>query len=119
MGRWFGLALIALIVIVGVGAWVGDRDGGHWRGHDTEVVTAANGQQTIVVHEGRGFFPFPFLIFPFLIFGFFWFASGRRRWYGPGPWGYGPPNNLDRLQEWHRQQHQASGDGSHSDSTQS
>jgi hypothetical protein len=99
MGRWLVIGFVALVVALGIGAYVADdKDWGPDR--EAQVVTTQSGE-TIVIENDRHFFPFPVLFIPLLFFGLFWFLVGRRRWDGGGPWG-GP----DRFREWHEREHQ-------------
>jgi len=99
MGRWLLIGFAALVVAIGIGAYVADdKDWGPDR--EAQVVTTQGGE-TIVIERDRHFFPFPFLIFPLFFIGLFWFLSGRRRWEGGGPGG----GNPDWLRDWHERQH--------------
>jgi len=83
--------------------------GGH------EVISrsvAADGTETIIVHDGeRHFFPFGLFIFPLVGFGLLWLARDfalRGRGPGPGPWMRGglPAGNPPAwIEEWHRRLH--------------
>jgi hypothetical protein len=102
MGRWLVVGFIALVVALGIGAYVADdQDWGPNRDRSAQVITTQSGE-TIVIERDRHFFPFPFLFIPLFFIGLFWFLAGRRRWDGGGPWG-GP----DRFREWHEREHQA------------
>ena len=99
MGRWIVIGLIALAVVVGLGAaFGGDKDWGPDR--DAQVVTTASGE-TIVIERDRGPFIFPFLFIPLFVIGLFWFLSGRRRGDGGPPWG----GDGEQFREWHERQH--------------
>lgn len=110
MGRWIVIALLAIVLAVGLGAYFGDGDWGDgdgWRRNNSEVVTTADGQ-TIVIEHDRHFFPF-FIFIPLLILGFFW-AFGSRRYRGGSPGGNGTRQQSFAewqhwLDEWHRRQH--------------
>ena len=101
MARWLIVGLIALVAVIGLGAYFGDdKDWGPDR--EAQVITT-DGGETIVIERDRGPFPFPFLFVPLLLIGLFWFLGGRRRWDGGGsPRGGGP----DRFREWHEREHQ-------------
>lgn len=113
MGRWIVIAVLAVVVAVGLGAYFGDGDWGDgdgWRRADSQVVTTTDGQ-TIVVERNRHFFPF-FIFIPLLIFGLFW-AFGPWRYWGNGRRGGGPGDQSFGewqrwLDEWHRRQHDQS-----------
>jgi hypothetical protein len=113
MRRWLLAGVVLLVVGIGVaGAIWGDGDWGPDRG---EVVTrsiAADGTETIVVHEDhRGFFPFGIFLFPLFIFGlviFFRAIAFRGAWGRNGPWMPGGPpagNAPGWFDEWHRRAH--------------
>ena len=99
MTRWLIVGLIALVAVIGLGAYFGD--GKDW-GPDREAqVITTDGGETIVIERDRGSFPFPFLFIPFLAIGLFWFLGSRRRGNGSGPWG----SNQDWLRDWHEREH--------------
>ena len=113
MGRWIVIGLLAIAVVVGLGAWFGDGDWGDrdgWRDSNAQAVTTAEGE-TIVIERDRHFFPF-FIFIPFLIFGLFW-AFGPWRGRG-GDWRRNGPDALSevewdrRMTEWHRREHEQS-----------
>jgi hypothetical protein len=109
-----GMAIVVLLLVIlggvaiGIGAYnAGVNHGLAQTGHATQVVR--------VVGRGYGF-PFGLLLFPlffFLIFvllrGAFW---GRRWREGPGHWGPGHwgKGGSGAFEEWHRNQHDQSGD---------
>ena len=100
MARWLIVGLIAVVAVVGLGAYVGsDKDWGPNR--DAQVITT-DGGETIVIERDREPFPFPFLFIPFLAIGLFWFLGSRRRPDGSGPpWG----GNREWLRDWHEREH--------------
>ncbi len=103
MWRWIVGGAVALLLAFGIVAGI-RNDGGwgdsRWDGDDrVERIVAADGTETLVVHDDRGGVPFGILFVPLVIFGFIALArgvfgrGGPGRWGGPGSWGYhaGPP----------------------------
>ena len=103
MGKWIVIALLAIAVAVGLGAYFGDHDGTPWRDEDQAQVITTQGGETIIIQERRHVFPFPFVLFPLLFIGFVWFVI-RGRWGNDGP-GSGSGQREDWLREWHRREH--------------
>jgi hypothetical protein len=115
MRGWIFVAILALLVAGGIATAIVVGDG--WDRHHAEVtrVVGANGEETIVIRDGRPFFfpfgiflvPLVFLLFFGLMRAFFW----RGRW-GGGPWnsGGGPGNGAPRwFDDWHRRAHATGG----------
>jgi hypothetical protein len=115
VNKWLGAALI--VALIGIGAafavWHHDDD---WGPRNGDVVTrsvAADGTETIVVHEGRdhGFFPFGIFVFPLVIFLTIFALRGlafRGHSPGYGPWmrsGSGAADTPGWFEEWHRRAH--------------
>jgi hypothetical protein len=117
---WFIIPAVVLALFAGgaIGAAVvGHNDND--RGDRVIQVTAPpsdSGQTPQVItiddsggHWRHGFFPFG-LIFPLLWIGLIIFLVSaffrRGRWGGPGRWGGGPGGWSDRMDDWHRRQHE-------------
>lgn len=99
MGRWLVIGLVALVAVIGLGAYFGDdKDWGPDR--EAQVITTEGGE-TIVIERDRGPFPFPFLFIPLFIIGLFLLLGSRRRCEGGPPWG----GDGERFREWHERQH--------------
>ncbi|HYF10898.1 MAG TPA: hypothetical protein VEC09_01200 [Actinomycetota bacterium] len=110
-GWAIGLAIVAVLVLVGVGV------GGYHAGVDEGIRRAGDpGPAAEVVGRGYGhdgFFPFGWLLFPLIVFGLLWLTAGAFR---RGPWGgddgrHGPWSDEGRARfertfdEWHQRQH--------------
>lgn len=112
MMRWIlGAILVAIIGLGIAGAIWGDGDWGPDRDGTVTRTVAADGTETIVVHEGRGgFFPFGFFVFPLgvLLTLLLVRAIVFRGPWGRGPWGGGGPGAGSApswFDEWHRRAH--------------
>ena len=115
------VAVVALLVAGGIGAALaGDHDSPRER--TVQVVTATNpetGQPTQIVEvdnggrwghgPGWGFFP-GFLLFPLIWIALIWMFVGAF-WRGRGGRGGGWERWNDRMDEWHRRQHEGNGQG--------
>ena len=107
---WVLVVAVAVTVLIGIGAY----NAGVSEGLAQNLDQSGSGADIAhyVDHDRRfGFFPVGLILFPLLFFGFFALmgaAFGRgARWGGPGPWG---GDRTRGLEDWHRRQHEPSGD---------
>lgn len=116
VNKWLVAALIVAVVGLGSALIFWDHDG-DWGPDHRDVVTrsvAADGTETIVVHDERGFFPFGIFVFPLVIFFTIFVLRGlafRGHSRGYGPWMRGGPGAGEApgwFDEWHRRAHSGS-----------
>ena len=108
MRRGFGLVLLIILLAVGVG--IGAYNWGFAEGLES---ARAGGDVVRVIGPGGGF-GFGWILFPLFFFGIFFLLRGAfwaGRW-GPGrgPWGSHHGEGHPEFKEWHRRQHEQSGD---------
>jgi hypothetical protein len=120
MRRGFTVVMVVLLLLAGIGIGVAAWNAGVDHGIQQQVTESGEGVQVIRVvgdrfGPGWGFFPFGFLLFPLFVFGMFALVRAvfwRGRWGGPGRAGPGGPwqgGMHDRIDEWHRKEHEEAG----------
>jgi hypothetical protein len=106
-----GFGVVLLMVLLAIGVGIGAYNWGFAEGLDS---ARAGGDVVRVIGPGGGF-GFGWILFPLLFFGIFFLLRGAfwgARWGGPGrgAWGSHHGEGHPGFEEWHRRQHEQSGD---------
>jgi hypothetical protein len=120
--RWIALTALLVVIAGGITAAIIWDKPGDWpnRHNQVEVVRVVNDDgttatiddtgNTVVLVRDRGFFPFGIFFIPLGFLFFFFVFRAIFRGPGGGPWRGGPGGPSSAwLDEWHRQQHAATG----------
>jgi hypothetical protein len=111
MRRGLGIGVVLLLILAAIAIGVGAYNAGFSQGLEE---SGRAGEVVRVIDRGPVFFPFGLFLFPLFLLGIFALMRGafwRRRWegsghHGPGGWSKGPA----MFEDWHRRQHDQSGD---------